>query len=306
MPKKSKVFITADSPLFLGEYDGIGQRRVDPVHVHELAENFHLWKDKPLLLWEDRKGASYVIGGQHRMKALREFVLPALNTSKLQMEALTYTAADVPRGMDDRDYLLALIQADNAGRENPTFDIAQLDHRKPWYCITKSHGIEFGSGGNSKNLQTEGIIRAATIARNYRATGIVRPMKWLETYMEDDNSNESEMLVRYARWWDEQVAMPASGTSAKINMNKPACMSLLFAIVLDTENGLPSNPESLQVSKAKQRTLLEAPTKLLGVSLYDRTKGSDYAGVWTRTLEPINAMKKTIGRLYANGAEKWI
>jgi hypothetical protein len=306
MPEKSKVTITLEQPQFLGEYDGVGQRKVDPIHVRELAENFALWKDKALLLWKDKRG-TYVIGGQHRMKALREFVFPALDIDKLQMDALVYSAADVPAGMETRDLLLMLIQADNAGKENSTFDVAQLDHRKPWYSVTKAHGIEFGSGGTAKALQTEGIIRATAIARGYLETGVIKPYKWLDTYNDDMNTDEIERIVLYSRWWDENVTMPAAKISARISMNKPVCLSLFLAIVLDPKNGMPSSPADLHVTKAKHRTLLEAPTKLLACALYDRTKGNNYPTIWTQVLEPINSAKKAgTGRLLVGGFEKWI
>ena len=306
MSEKLKITITPDQPLFLGEYDGIGQRKVDLLHVHALAENFLLWKDKPLLLWKD-KGSLYVIGGQHRMTALRQFVFPAVKIKKLEMDALVFTVADVPKGMATRDYLLLLIESDNAGKENSNFDLAQLDHRKPWYSIPKKYGLEFGHGGSAKTLHTEAIIRAMTLARGYLETGRFVARPWLNVFDSDENEKDIDLAVLYSRWWDENVAMPVHKSSARVNLLKPVCLSLLLAIALDPSNGFPSNPDRLTATKAKHRTLFEAPAKLLACSLVDRTKGNNCAVVWTNLLEPINAAKKKdIGRLHAGGKEKWI
>jgi hypothetical protein len=307
MPQKMKVTITADYPMFLGEHDGVGQRKVDLLHVHELAENFILWKDKPLLLWKKSNGVSYVIGGQHRMTALREFIFPATKVKKFDMDSLVYTVADIPNDMLERDFILLLIHSDNAGKENSSFDIAQLDHKKLWYSLPKSYGIEFGNGGNSKTLHTEVIIRATTIARGLLETGRFVARPWLNTFASDTDTHGIEKAILYARWWDENVAMPVHKTNARINMLKPTVLSLLLAVALDPANGLPQDPVNLTASKTKQRTLMEAPTKLMACSLYDRTKGNSAAVIWSNLLEPINAAKKKgNGRLYVGGNEKWV
>ena len=316
MPVKSKIAVTADQPLFLGEYEGVGQRKVDLPHVHELAQNFHLWKDKPLLIWKDKKGTSFVIGGQHRMKAVREFILPEKKLMSLDMDTIVYSALDIPAGVSERDFILLLITTDNAGKENSNYDIAQLDHRKLWYSIPKERGLEFGQGGNAKTLHTEAIIRATVIARSAIAKGTFTNKPWINTYMTDTDVKSIERAVLYACWWDDHVAMPAHKAVGQVNMNKPNCLSLIIALALDPDNGFPDDPSSLSAyGKPKQRTLLEAPGKLLSSNLYDRTKGNSCGVVWTQLMEPINAAKKkdipgsgttgTGGRLHVKGLEKW-
>ena len=306
MPVKTKITVTKDQPLFLGEYEGIGQRKVDLAHVRKLSESFALWQHKPLLLWKDKGGALYVIGGQHRMTALRQFIFPASKLSKMDMDAIVYVTSDVPAGMTSREFLLLLIASDNAGKENSSFDLAQLDHNKAWYRVPKAHGIEFGHGGNTKTLHTECIVRAVTLARGYLETGRFVTKPWLSTFEKDDNEKDIEKAVLYARWWDENVAMPVHKTSSRINLIKPTCLSLMLGMAFDPANAFPDNPDDLTASKAKHRTLLEAPAKLLACSLHDRTKGNACAPVWTGLLEPINSAKKRdTGRIYVGGHEKW-
>ena len=304
MPTKTKITVTKDYPSLLGDYEGVGQRKIDLLHVHALAENFSLWKDKPLTIWSSKEGM-FVVGGQHRMTALREFIFPALKSKKTDMDVIVYTEADAPKGMSVRDFLLLLIVSDNAGKENSPFDLAQLDHSKPWYALTKKYGIEFGSGGNAKSLQAEAIIRAVSIARNYLATGRFSSGPWLKTFETDTDEEEITKCIHYAMWWEEHVTIPASKVSHRNNVMKPTCLSLLLGIILDPANDMPSDPADLLKSRAKHKTLLGAPERLLSCNLYDRAKGNHCPTVWTNMLEPVNSAKQEAGRLLIGGKEKW-